>query len=108
MDAKLFARTDTSSQNVPLLLRRERYTREMATRGEKELFELSGVSYVVVKVSPGRTTNCRGRTVTEINHDRVRLDHLLHMTHSLHVLANSKKRKRSPFIQMIEQSLNRQ
>lgn len=107
MDAKLFARTDTSSQNVPLLLRREGYSREMAIRGEKELFELSGVSYVVVKVSPGRTTSCRGRKATEINHDRVRLDHLLHMTHSLHVLANAKKRKKSAFVQMVQQSLNR-
>lgn len=107
VDAKLYAQTETSSQHVPLQMRREGYSREMGARGEKEMFELTGVSYVVIKVSPGRSTDCGARSAAEIKHDRVRLDHLLHMTHSLHVLADSRARGASPLARLVQKSLPR-
>lgn len=95
IDAKLYAQTNTSGQNVPLLLRRRNYSEKMGLRGEKEFFDLSGVSYVVMKVSPGRVLPKWDQSKSSVTHDRVRLDHLLHMTHSMHVLASVDKRKSS-------------
>lgn len=43
---------------MPLLLRRDPYDRRMAARGEKELFPLTGVPYVVVRVSASSGCLC--------------------------------------------------
>lgn len=51
IDAQLYAQTEASAQAVPLLLRRHPYDARMAQRGEKEYFPLTGVPYVVVRVS---------------------------------------------------------
>lgn len=90
VDAKLYAQTDASSQNVPLLMRRQNYTVRMAARGEKEFFPLTGVSYVVMKVSPGCTHVPRERMRALVSENRVRLEHLLRMHHALEMLADMK------------------
>lgn len=53
VDAKLYAQTCSSSQSIPLLLKREGFTKRMEKRNEKEYFPLTGVSYLVAKVSRG-------------------------------------------------------
>lgn len=58
IDAQLYAQTEASAQAVPLLLRRDPYDRRMAARGEKELFPLTGVPYVVVRVSASSGSLC--------------------------------------------------
>lgn len=90
VEAKLYAQTDASSQNVPLLMRRQNYTARMAARGEKEFFPLTGVSYVVMKVSPGCTHVPRDRMRALVSENRVRLEHLLRMHHALEMLADMK------------------
>lgn len=87
MDAKLYAQTDASSQNVPLLMRRQGYDERMAAAGEKEFFPLSGVSYVVMKVSAGCTPHPRERMRALAMENRVRLEHVLHMSVALEKLA---------------------
>lgn len=87
MDAKLYAQTDTSSQNVPLLLKQERYTALGASKGEKEMFPLNGVSYVVMKVEPGRNTPSESQNRSVSLHDRIRLDYLLRSAGSVNIKA---------------------
>lgn len=53
VDAKLYAQTGASSQSVQLLLRRHGYNAKAAKLNEKEYFPLTGMSYVVVKVTRG-------------------------------------------------------
>ena len=53
VDAKLYAQTGASSQNVQLLLRRFKYNKRHALPNEKEFFPLTGMSYAVVKVTRG-------------------------------------------------------
>ena len=53
VDAKLYAQTGASSQNVQLLLRRFNYNAKLAKANEKEFFPLTGMSYTVVKVTRG-------------------------------------------------------
>lgn len=53
VDAKLYAQIGASSQNVQLLLKRQGYRAKLALPNEVEYFPLSGVSYVVVKVTRG-------------------------------------------------------
>ncbi|KAI0560910.1 hypothetical protein FGB62_98g033 [Gracilaria domingensis] len=53
VDAKLYAQTGASTQNVQLLLHRHGYRARMAAVNEKEYFPLTGVSYTVVKVTRG-------------------------------------------------------
>ncbi|PXF39938.1 hypothetical protein BWQ96_10356 [Gracilariopsis chorda] len=53
VDAKLHAQTDASTHNVQLLIKHHGYRAKMANLNEKEYFPLSGVSYVVIKVTRG-------------------------------------------------------
>lgn len=53
VDAQLFAQTGSSSQSVSLLLKRHGYDAARARKNEKEFIPLTGVSYVVMKVTRG-------------------------------------------------------
>lgn len=88
MDAKLYAQTGSSSQTVPLLLRRHPFTKEMRLRDEKEFFPLTGVSYVCVKVSAGCSRKYeRNLKMMEKEH-RSRLENMLQMSDAIQMLAN--------------------
>lgn len=87
VDAKLYAQTCSSSQSVPLLLKREGFTKRMENRNEKEYFPLSGVSYLVAKVTRG----CKHVDNTKIPELRMehkrRLDNMLQMSNVIELLA---------------------
>lgn len=86
VDACLYAQTGSSSQHVTLLMRRRGYTEKHARKNEKEFFPLTGVSYVVVKVSKGvRRREGEVRSVMEVDH-RKRLENLLYMGNALEML----------------------
>lgn len=51
VDARLYAQTGASSQSISLLLKREGYLPKVVN--EKDYFPLTGVSYVVIKVTRG-------------------------------------------------------
>lgn len=87
MDARLYAQTDASSQNVPLLMRRQGYGERAAQQGEKEFLALCGVTYVVMKVSAGCTPHARQRVRALAMENRARLEHVLHVTDALEKLA---------------------
>lgn len=102
VDAKLYAQTDASSLNVQLLLKRVAPARRKRSssssnahgargRHEKEFFPLSGVAYVVVRVSPGVTRHQRERTRAMAMENRARLEHILHVSNTLEMLAGMKK-----------------
>lgn len=87
VDAKLYAQTGASSQTVPLLLRRHPYTPEMGLRDEKEFFPLTGISYVVIKVSPGCSRKY-GRSLKMMQQEhRNRLDNMLQMSDAMEMLS---------------------
>lgn len=91
MDAKLYAQTDTSSQNVSLLLRRQGYSEKMRQAGEKQFFPLTGVGYVVLKVTPGLSSDMgNDRTEALAAENRGRLEHILHMSNALQMLSTLK------------------
>lgn len=71
VDAKLYAQTCSSSQSIPLLLKREGFTKRMEKRNEKEYFPLTGVSYLVAKVSRG----CRHADADSKDMAMLRLQH---------------------------------
>lgn len=56
-------------------------------KDEKEFFPLSGVAYVVVKVCPGVTRQGRERTRAMAMENRARLEHILHVSNTLDMLA---------------------
>lgn len=100
VDAKLYAQTDASALNVQLLLKRVAPPRNKRgstrngrtrSRGEKEFFPLSGVAYVVVRVSPGVTRHQRERTRAMAMENRARLEHILHVSNTLEMLAGMRK-----------------
>lgn len=93
MDAKLYAQTGSSSQVVPLLLRRHPYTKEMDRRDEKEFFPLTGVSYVCMKVSAGCSRKYERNLKTMEREHRQRLDNMLQMSEAIQMLANVQKKK---------------
>lgn len=91
MDARLYAQTDTSSQNVPLLMRRIGLTSGVDTPlSQGEFFPLTGVSYVVVKVSPGCTPGRGQRNKLEVEEHRERLENILNIGTALGMLASMK------------------
>lgn len=51
MDAQLYAQTNASAQTVPLLLRRMDPASVLSAKNQREFFPLTGVSYVVIRVS---------------------------------------------------------
>lgn len=87
VDAKLYAQTDTSNQAVPLLLRRMSTRSEKRAAGERDFFPLTGISYVVVKVSPGQTISGQERSRRQIDEDRQRLEQILNMNQAINALA---------------------
>lgn len=90
IDAKLYAQTGSSSGTVPLLLRRHPYTRAMKARGEKEFFPLTGLSYVVLKVTPEIQENLGSRNLksVEVEH-RSRLENMLQMSNAVEMLSKA-------------------
>lgn len=101
VDAKLYAQTDTSSRNVQLLLKRtnfESIVRKRPTdavrryQGKdsdiKEYFPLTGVAYVVIKVSPCLSKTYRERTRAMAMENRARLEHILNISNALEMLAD--------------------
>lgn len=87
VDAKLYAQTGSSSQTVPLLLRRHPYTPEMGLRDEKEFFPLTGISYVVIKVSPGCSRKYGKSLKMMLQDHRNRLDNMLQMSAAMEMLS---------------------
>lgn len=101
VDAKLYAQTDTSSRNVQLLLRRANFESivrkrpaETAKRQQgrdaniKEYFPLTGVAYVVIKVSPCLTKTHGERTRAVAMENRARLEHILNISNALEMLSD--------------------
>lgn len=88
MDAKLYAQTCSSSQSVPLLLKREGFTQRMEARNEKEYFPLTGISYLVAKVTPGRKHMDNDNVPSLRVEHRRRLDNMLQMSHVINMLAS--------------------
>lgn len=62
----------------------------MAMKGEKEFFPLTGIGYVVMKVSPGMTHQPRAKTKALAAENRKRLENILHMSKALELLAGKK------------------
>lgn len=87
VDAKLYAQTGASSQTVPLLLRRHPYTPEMGLKDEKEFFPLTGISYVVIKVSPGCSRKYGRSIKMMLQEHRSRLDNMLQMSDAMEMLS---------------------
>lgn len=52
------------------------------------MFPLSGVSYVVMKVEPGRNTPVQSQSRSVSMHDRIRLDYLLRSAGSVDIPAS--------------------
>lgn len=101
VDAKLYAQTDTSSRNVQLLLKRanfESIVRKRPTQAVKryqgkdsdikEYFPLTGVAYVVIKVSPCLSKTHRERTRAVAMENRARLEHILNISNALEMLSD--------------------
>lgn len=87
MDAKLYAQTCSSSQSIPLLLKREGFTKRMENRNEKEYFPLTGISYLVAKVTRGcKHTDNENIPSLRMEHKR-RLDNMLQMSNVIDMLA---------------------
>lgn len=87
MDAKLYAQTCSSSQSIPLLLKREGFTKRMENRNEKEYFPLTGISYLVAKVTRGcKHTDNENIPSLRTEHKR-RLDNMLQMSNVIDMLA---------------------
>lgn len=94
VDAQLYAQTNASSQCVQLMLRRETYTSKMRRKNEKEYFPLTGVSYVVMKVSEGcGPINIEERDATR-RHHRQRLDSMLQMSNAFEMLSSMQGKKK--------------
>lgn len=91
VDARLYAQTDSSQQNVPLLLRRSKMSHKMARKGEKEFFPLSNVPYVVMKVRPGITKQPRDVSVAKAVENRARLEHVLRISNTLELLSELRR-----------------
>lgn len=87
VDAKLYAQTCSSSQSIPLLLKREGFTKKMEARNEKEFFPLTGISYLVAKVSRG-CKHAENDYIPSLRmeHKR-RLDNMVQMSHVIDMLA---------------------
>lgn len=87
VDAKLYAQTCSSSQSIPLLLKREGFTRKMEQNNEKEYFPLNGISYLVAKVTRGcKHSDNENIPSLRMEHKR-RLDNMLQMSHVIDMLA---------------------
>lgn len=87
VDAKLYAQTCSSSQSVPLLLKREGFTKRMENRNEKEYFPLNGISYLVAKVTRGCKHSDNENIPSLREEHKRRLDNMLQMSHVIDMLA---------------------
>lgn len=87
VDAKLYAQTDSSQQNVSLLLKRHGSSWKLSFGGQREFFPLSGVAYVVMKVKPGITKKPRNLSLQTANTNRARLEQVLQVSDSLQSLS---------------------
>lgn len=94
IDARLFAQTGSSSQSVPLLLKRVGFDPVKAPQNEKEHFPLTGVSYVVLKVSKGCTTDVLDERPLVREEHQQRLDGMLQMNDMIEMFANMEKKKK--------------
>lgn len=93
VDAKLYAQTCSSSQSIPLLLKREGFTKRMEKRNEKEYFPLNGVSYLVAKVSRGckhADSEHENLPALRMDHKR-RLDHIMQMNQVIDMVSSMQK-----------------
>lgn len=90
VDAQLYAQTDSSSQNVNLLLRRSRLSRAAQIRGEKEFFPLSGVPYVVMKVKPGCSKVPQAKREALVAQSKHRIEQILNTNNTLGLLSGIK------------------
>lgn len=67
----------------------------MKRKNEKEYFPLTGVSYLVMKVSKGCGPINIEEQETARKHHRQRLDSMLHMSNAIEMLASMKGKGRS-------------
>ena len=91
VDARLYAHTGCSSQSVPLLLKRVGFDRKKAWENEAEMFPLTGISYVVMKVSRGCAKDVPNRYRLRKEH-QARLDGMLKMNDMVDMLSSIEKR----------------
>lgn len=88
IDARVYAQTGSSTQHVPLLLKRENFDPKTAPKNEKPYFPLTGVSYVVVKVSRGVSSSQHEEHTKMRTEHRRRLDSMLQMSSMMETFAN--------------------
>lgn len=81
---------------MPLMMKRENLTLKRARRNEKLYFPLTGVSYVVMKVSKGyKNSGFRHSSLIHDQH-RKRLENMLHMRGVIEMIAGIKEKNRPP------------
>ncbi|CAN8077240.1 unnamed protein product [Agarophyton chilense] len=100
VDARLYSQTRSSSQYVPLLLRRTDLSTRKRRRNELEYFPLTYVSYVVLRVSPGCTKTIEAQKQAIFAEDKKRLDTVLQARNISEILSKERKnnhRLRSAF-----------
>lgn len=86
MDTRMYAQNDTSSQTVPLMLRRTGRRGKNGRRGEREFFPMNGLNYVVMKVTPGCLNRWSDRTKRQRWDNRARLEEILNMVKAIKLL----------------------
>ncbi|CAN8073356.1 unnamed protein product [Agarophyton chilense] len=105
VDVQLYAQTRSSSQYVPLLMRRTDLRGKRRGRNDVEYFPLTNVSYVVMKVSPGCTQNIEARKTELFAEHKNRLDTVLHARNISEMLTKRKKKRRSSTISSPKRAL---
>lgn len=91
VDARLYAQTDTSSQSVPLLLRRVGPRADNGSLGERQFFPMTGISYVAVKVTPGVRPGWKPPTARDKFESLERLEDILNMNQAMEMLAGRQR-----------------
>lgn len=91
VEAQLYAQTGSSSQRVPLFLKRED-----ALKGrERQYFPLTGVSYLVMKVSKGCYPDPHALDLKNVQTDhRARLENITSMSNAIELLSAMRSGKR--------------
>eukprot|EP00177_Eucheuma_denticulatum_P003873 GFKZ01007013.1.p1 GENE.GFKZ01007013.1~~GFKZ01007013.1.p1 ORF type:complete len:424 (+),score=52.10 GFKZ01007013.1:297-1568(+) len=90
-EAKLYAQTGSSSQQVPLFMKRK----DDISENERSYFPLTDISYVVMKVSPGCSEKWGPSSSEQVNDcDRIRLENILNMSSAIEALSTMKGRRR--------------
>lgn len=96
VDAKLYAQTHASSNNVRLMLKRTDYNGRQKRCNELEYIPLSGVSYVVMKVSSYCTELNEGARVALAKEHKQRIETLAHVSNIMGRFDNQPQ-TRNPF-----------